>query len=157
MKTDDLKETAFGAGCFWGVEHAFSKIRGVMETEVGYMGGSLSRPMYQEVCSGRTGHAETVHLLYDPNQVSYEDLLEVFWSIHDPTQKDRQGADIGHQYRSVIFYYDEGQKAKASESRRLKQESGRFRKGIVTEITPATTFWRAEGYHQKYFKRRGKG
>jgi peptide-methionine (S)-S-oxide reductase len=157
MKTDDLMEAAFGAGCFWGVEHAFSKTRGVMETEVGYMGGSLSRPTYEEVSSGRTGHAETVHLRYDPDQVSYEDLLEVFWSNHDPTQKDRQGADIGHQYRSVIFYYDEEQKAKASESMRLRQESGRFRKGIVTEIAPATTFWRAEDYHQKYFERRGKG
>lgn len=150
----ELKEAAFGAGCFWGVEDSFMKVGGVKETEVGFMGGTTKNPTYKEVCTNKTGHAETVHLKYDPDEVSYEKLLEVFWSIHDPTQVNRQGLDIGSQYRSVIFYYNEKQKKLAEQSK--EKESEKPGKKIATEIVPASEFYRAEEYHQKYHQKHGR-
>ena len=149
------KEAAFAAGCFWGVETKFRKVRGVVDTEVGYMGGNKEEPTYEEVCTGRTDHAETVHLVYDPEVISYEELLDLFWEIHDPTTPNRQGPDVGTQYRSVIFYYDQGQRNAAEGSRDRVGKSKRFRRKVVTGIVPATTFWRAEKYHQRYFEKIG--
>ncbi|MBD3398570.1 peptide-methionine (S)-S-oxide reductase MsrA [Candidatus Micrarchaeota archaeon] len=149
------KEAAFGAGCFWGVEGEFMKIKGVEETEAGYMGGKTENPNYDEVCTGKTGHAETVHLKYDPDEVSYGELLDAFWGMHNPTTPNRQGLDMGSQYRSVIFYYSEEQKKQAEKSKQEQQEKLGGRK-IVTEIVPAGRFWRAEEYHQKY-KQKNKG
>ena len=149
------RTATFAAGCFWGVEDAFRKIPGVMATEVGYAGGTTGNPCYEAVCTGRTGHAEAVRILYDPDVVSYRILLDTFWSIHDPTQKDRQGPDIGSNYRSVIFYHDREQKEAALRSREELEQSGRFRRPVVTEIVPATVFWRAEEYHQQYHERQG--
>jgi peptide-methionine (S)-S-oxide reductase len=154
MRTE---KATFGAGCFWGVEEAFRSVKGVIATQVGYMGGSLKNPTYEQVSTGTTGHAEVVEVTYDPDQVSYQELLEIFWRIHDPTQKDRQGPDVGTNYRSVIFYHTPEQKREAGASRQQLSESGRFRKPIMTEIAPATAFWRAEEYHQKYFERRAGG
>lgn len=145
----------FGGGCFWGVELAFQEIPGVIKTAVGYMGGSLQNPSYQDVCTDKTGHAEVVEVTYDPNQVSYEKLLEVFWAVHDPTTLNRQGPDVGSQYRSVIFYYDEKQRELAESSKKKLQESGKYSHKIVTEIVPAETFYRAEEYHQRYLEKRG--
>ena len=145
----------FGAGCFWGVEAAFRKIPGVLATAVGYSGGHVANPTYRQVCSDSTGHAEVVEVEYDPARVSYEQLLAVFWESHDPTQLNRQGPDIGSQYRSVIFYYDEAQKAAAEASKAALEASGRYRRPIVTAIEPAGTFWRAEEYHQQYLEKRG--
>jgi peptide-methionine (S)-S-oxide reductase len=145
----------FGAGCFWGVEAAFRKIPGVLATAVGYSGGHVANPTYRQVCSDSTGHAEVVEVEYDPARVSYEQLLAVFWENHDPTQLNRQGPDIGSQYRSVIFYYDEAQKAAAEASKAALEASGRYRRPIVTAIEPAGTFWRAEEYHQQYLEKRG--
>lgn len=145
----------FGAGCFWGVEAAFRRVPGVLDTAVGYMGGHLERPTYRDVCSDRTGHAEVVQVEYDPEQVSYEALLETFWSCHDPTQVNRQGPDFGSQYRSAIFFHTPEQQAAAEVSRVELQASGRFRRPIATEIVPAATFWRAEEYHQQYLEKRG--
>jgi len=145
----------FGAGCFWGVEAAFRKIPGVLATAVGYSGGHVANPTYRQVCSDTTGHAEVVEVEYDPARVSYEQLLAVFWENHDPTQLNRQGPDIGSQYRSVIFYYDEAQKAAAEASKAALEASGRYRRPIVTAIEPADTFWRAEEYHQQYLEKRG--
>ncbi len=150
-----LMEAAFAAGCFWHVEDAFMMIKGVVKTEVGFMGGKTSSPTYKQVCGKTTGHAEVVHLLFDPKVVSYDDLLEVFWNIHDPTQVNRQGPDVGDQYRTAIFYYGEEQKSKAEASKARQQASGKFKRPIATEITEAPTFWRAEEYHQKYFKKHG--
>ncbi len=152
---EGMREAAFAAGCFWGVEANFSKVGGVLDTEVGYMGGVKEKPTYKEVCTGRTGHAETVHLVYDPDIVSYEELLDVFWRIHDPTTPNRQGPDVGTQYRSAIFFYDEGQRIAAGRSKENLASSGRFRREVVTEIVPATAFWRAEEYHQRYFEKKG--
>jgi peptide-methionine (S)-S-oxide reductase len=152
-----VQKATFGAGCFWGVEEAFRKIRGVVSTQVGYMGGALANPSYEKVSTGTTGHAEVVEVTYDPTQVSYEDLLETFWKIHDPTQVNRQGPDIGTNYRSVIFYHIPEQKAAAEASRDRLSRSGRYRRPIATEITSASTFWRAEEYHQQYFEKRGGG
>ncbi|HVP96965.1 peptide-methionine (S)-S-oxide reductase MsrA [Methanoregula sp.] len=149
----DLKTATFGAGCFWGVEAAFRKIPGVMATEAGYAGGTTRNPRYEEVCTGRTGHAEAVRLLFDPDVVSYPALLDIFWSIHDPTQKNRQGPDLGTNYRSVIFYRDPGQKETALRSKEELERSGRFKRPVVTEIVPATVFWRAEEYHQQYYEK----
>ena len=144
----------FGAGCFWGTEAAFRRVKGVINTEVGYMGGNLEHPRYEDVCSGTTGHAEVVQVTYDPRIVSYDDLLAVFWSIHDPTQPNRQGPDYGTNYRSVIFYHTPEQAAAAQASKDLLQQSGRYRTTkIVTVIVPATTFWKAEDYHQQYHER----
>ena len=154
--TDLYKTATFGAGCFWGVEAAFSKQNGVVSTAVGYMGGTLKNPTYQDVCTGQTGHAEVVQVTYDPSRVSYEQLLAVFWSIHDPTQLNRQGPDIGTNYRSVIFYYDAEQGKLARKSKEAMEASGVFRFGkIMTVIMPAPEFYRAEEYHQHYHEKHG--
>jgi peptide-methionine (S)-S-oxide reductase len=150
-----MKKATFGAGCFWGVEATFRALPGVLDTAVGYAGGRLDNPTYEQVCSDRTGHAEVVEVEYDPSQVSYDELLEAFWSSHDPTQLNRQGPDIGTQYRSVIFYHDEEQKAEAEESKATLDALGRFRRPIVTQILPAPPFYRAEEYHQQYLAKRG--
>lgn len=150
-----LEEATFGAGCFWGVEEMFMNVPGVKETAAGYMGGTLKNPTYADVCSDMTGHAEVVQVKFDPNEVSYERLLEIFWSNHDPTTKDRQGPDKGTQYRSVIFCHNKKQEEIAEKSRAELEKSGRFREKIVTEIASASDFWRAEEYHQKYLMKRG--
>lgn len=152
----DPETATFAAGCFWGVEEAFRNVPGVLSTEVGYAGGTVPRPGYEAVCTGTTGHAEAVRLLYDPDEVSYDDLLTVFWSIHDPTQKDRQGPDVGSNYRSVIFYHTAEQKRQALASRDNLARSGKFSRPIVTGIVPATVFWRAEEYHQHYLEKQGR-
>jgi len=150
------KTATFGAGCFWGVEEAFSRVNGVVATAAGYMGGSLKNPTYNDVCTGQTGHAEVVQVTYDPSKVSYEQLLAVFWSIHDPTQLNRQGPDIGTNYRSVIFYHDPDQGKTARKSKEDIETSGIFRFGkIMTAIMPAQEFYRAEEYHQHYYKKHG--
>jgi peptide-methionine (S)-S-oxide reductase len=154
-ESGNLKEAMFGAGCFWGVQAKFDSVDGVVETEVGYAGGESAAPSYKEVCSGKTGHAEVVHLLYDPAAVSYEALLDVFWGMHDPTTLNRQGPDVGSQYRSVIFYYDEGQKTAALASKERLNESGKHSSDIVTEVAEGGKFWRGEDYHQKYLEKRG--
>jgi len=150
-----MEKATFGAGCFWGVEAAFQEIEGVTSTAVGYSGGTLANPTYQDVCSGRTGHAEVVQVEYDPARVSYDRLLDVFWDNHDPTTLNRQGPDIGEQYRSAIFFHTPEQEAAAKASKARLERSGRFRRPIVTEITPASAFWRAEEYHQRYLEKRG--
>jgi peptide-methionine (S)-S-oxide reductase len=150
------KTATFGAGCFWGVEAAFRRVQGVTATATGYMGGLTKNPGYEQVCTGRTGHAEVVQVTYDPARVTYDELLSVFWSIHNPTQLNRQGPDIGSNYRSVIFYHDAEQGRKARRSKEELQVSGRFGFGkIATAIQPATEFWRAEEYHQQYFEKHG--
>lgn len=149
-----LEKATFGAGCFWGVESAFRKVPGVVSATVGYTGGSHENPTYEDVCTGRTGHAEAVQLEYDPSTVTYEELLDVFWNIHDPTTPNRQGPDIGSQYRSAIFSHDAEQEAAAMASKEKLDGSGRLPKPIVTEIAPASTFYRAEDYHQGYFEKR---
>ncbi len=148
-------EATFGAGCFWGVEAAFRRVPGVFATAVGYLGGTLDNPTYEDVCSGRTQHAEVVKVVYDPRRVTFEQLLEVFWASHDPTTLNRQGPDIGTQYRSGIFYHDENQAEIARATLKKLEASGRFKRPIVTEISPATTFWMAEDYHQQYLEKRG--
>lgn len=149
------EKATFAAGCFWGVEAAFRQVPGVVDAAVGYTGGTTTRPTYEEVCADGTGHAEAVEVEFDPAQVSYEKLLDVFWANHDPTQKNRQGPDVGTQYRSAIFFHSLEQEAAALASKAKLQASGRFRRPIVTEVTPAQTFWRAEEYHQRYFEKRG--
>lgn len=150
-------ETAiFAAGCFWGVEQAFRQVKGVVETAVGYTGGSTENPTYELVCAGRTGHAEAVKVTFDPDKVGYDDLLEVFWSAHDATQVNRQGPDIGTQYRSAIFTLDEGQAARATASRDALAASNRTGRTIATQIEPAGPFYMAEDYHQQYFDKRGR-
>jgi peptide methionine sulfoxide reductase msrA/msrB len=151
-----LAQAAFGAGCFWGVEAAFREVPGVRETAVGYQGGTLKNPSYEDVCSGRTGHAEVVHVEYDPAEVTYDQLLEIFWAEHDPTTPNRQGPDVGTQYRSVIFYYTPAQKAAAEASKAKLAASGRFKRPIVTQIVAAPDFYRAEEYHQRYLEKRGQ-
>jgi peptide-methionine (S)-S-oxide reductase len=157
-RNNTYRLATFGAGCFWGVEAAFRKVNGVVSTAVGYMGGTLTKPTYHDVCSGETGHAEVVQVTYDPAKVSYGQLLEVFWSIHDPSQLNRQGPDIGSNYRSVIFYHDADQGAEARKSKEDLETSGRrgFSR-IMTQIIPAGNFWRAEEYHQQYFEKKGGG
>jgi len=150
------KKATFGAGCFWGVEAAFRQIDGVTATAVGYEGGTLENPTYEDVCSHTTGHAEVVEVTYDPERVSYEELLEVFWGKHNPTQLNRQGWDVGDQYRSVIFFHDEEQRADAERSKAELGASGRYRQPVVTVIEPAQTFYRAEDYHQQYLEKRGR-
>jgi len=145
----------FGAGCFWGVEATFRQIEGVKSTRVGYMGGTTENPTYRDVCGHRTGHAEVVEVTYDPDQVKYEDLLRVFWENHDPTQLNRQGPDVGDQYRTVIFFQDAEQEAAARASKEELERSGRFRRPIVTQIVAAPTFYEAEEYHQQYLEKRG--
>jgi peptide-methionine (S)-S-oxide reductase len=148
------KKATFGAGCFWGVEAAFRQLEGVTKTEVGYEGGTLENPTYEDVCSHTTGHAEVVEVTYDPEEVSYEQLLDVFWAKHDPTQLNRQGWDIGDQYRSVIFFHDDEQREAASRAK--AEEQTRHSKPVVTVVEPAQTFYPAEGYHQQYLEKRGR-
>jgi peptide-methionine (S)-S-oxide reductase len=150
-----MEKATFGAGCFWGVEAAFRQIKGVLSTAVGYMGGKLKDPTYEDVCTDRTGHAEVVQVEFDPAQVSYDDLLRVFWENHDPTTLNRQGPDAGTQYRSVIFFHTPEQQAKAEASKDALAKSGAYRRPIVTQIVPAEEFWRAEDYHQQYLEKRG--
>ena len=145
----------FGAGCFWGVEVTFRNVPGVKDALVGYLGGTLKNPTYRDVCTGRTGHAEVVQVKYDPAEVSYDKLLDVFWENHDPTTLNRQGPDVGTQYRSAIFYHTPEQKRVAEESKAQLEASGRFRRPIVTEITEATAFFPAEDYHRRYLEKRG--
>lgn len=150
-----MEKATFGAGCFWGVEAAFRRVQGVTATAVGYLGGTTEHPTYTDVCTGRTGHAEVVEVTYDPSRVSYDELLRVFWDSHDPTQRNRQGPDVGTQYRSAIFFHDESQEKAAAASKDDLERSGRYRKPIATEITPASTFYPAEDYHQQYLEKRG--
>lgn len=158
MKDDNqkLEKASFAAGCFWGVEEAFRHLKGVVSTSVGYMGGEFENPTYHDVCTGITGHAETVEVAYDPTLLSYLELLDVFWKSHDPTTLNRQGPDIGEQYRSVIFYHNEDQKKLALSSREELKKSGIYKRKIVTQIVPATKFYRAEEYHQQYLEKRGR-
>ena len=149
------EKATLGAGCFWGVEAAFRQVEGVKATAVGYMGGSLEKPTYKDVCTDTTGHAEVVEVEYAPETVSYDKLLEIFWSSHDPTQLNRQGPDVGGQYRSAIFFHGAEQEVVARASLEKLDASGRYPRPIVTEITPASTFWRAEDYHQQYLEKRG--
>ncbi len=151
-----IETAAFAAGCFWGVESAFMKINGVVETEVGYMGGHTENPNYEEVCTGRTGHAETVRIKYDAKKVSYDELLEAFWAMHDPTTPNRQGPDFGNQYRSVIFYYS-GEQKEAAEKSLEKMNKEKFGGRIVTQVVEAGKFYKAEEYHQKYHSKHGGG
>lgn len=151
----ELQQATFAMGCFWGVEVTFRNTPGVRDAVVGYTGGHTENPTYKEVCSDRTGHAEAVLVTFDPREISYADLLEVFWANHDPTQLNRQGPDVGTQYRSAIFYHSEEQRRTAEESKRRQEEAKRFPRPIVTQIVPATTFWPAEDYHQRYLEKRG--
>ncbi|HLD05956.1 MAG TPA: peptide-methionine (S)-S-oxide reductase MsrA [Candidatus Nanoarchaeia archaeon] len=154
MRSKTEKAT-FAAGCFWGVEAAFRKVKGVVDALVGYTGGTMKDPSYEDVCSGQTGHAEAVQVAYDPAKISYEGLLDIFWSIHDPTAMNRQGLDIGTQYRSAIFYHGAKQKKAALASKQKLEKSGQYRGKIVTEIAPAAAFYRAEEYHQRYHEKHG--
>jgi len=147
-----MEKVMFGAGCFWGVEAAFRALLGVVSTTVGYAGGTMADPTYVDVCRGNTGHAEVVEVVFDPSLISYEQLLETFWEIHDPTQVDRQGVNIGSQYRSVIFYFNDKQKQIAETSRDNLEKSGKFKREIATEIVETSKFYRAEDYHQQYYK-----
>jgi peptide-methionine (S)-S-oxide reductase len=149
------EKATFAAGCFWGVEAAFRQIKGVASTKVGYTGGIADSPTYEQVCGGRTGHAEAVEVEYDPAKVSYEDLLNVFWENHNPTTLNRQGPDIGTQYRSAIFFHNAEQEAAARASKEKLQRSGKYSREVVTEITPASEFYMAEDYHQQYLEKRG--
>ncbi len=148
-----MAKATFGAGCFWHPQHVFDQVAGVTATWVGYMGGTKLKPTYEEVCMGVTGHAEVVHIDFDPEQVAYDQLLNVFWDIHDPTQRDRQGPDIGTQYRSVIFFHSDEQEAAARGSKEALTRSGAHSREIATAIEPAGTFWEGEDYHQKYVER----
>ena len=150
------QKATFAAGCFWGVEAAFRQVQGVQATTVGYTGGTTENPTYQDVCNGQTGHAEAVEVVYDPAVVPYEELLDVFWRSHNPTTPNRQGPDIGTQYRSAIFTHTPEQEAWARTSKEALEHSGRFDAPVVTELLPATEFYRAEEYHQRYFEKRGK-
>lgn len=151
-----MEKATFGAGCFWGVEAAFRKMSGVISTRVGYCGGQSPQPTYQDVCTDQTGHAEVVEVTFDPQRVTYNQLLEVFWTCHNPTQWNRQGPDIGTQYRSVIFYHTPEQETLAKTSKHNLQQTGIYKQNIVTQIEPLTEFWPAEEYHQQYLEKRGK-
>src|SRR3954453_12741724 len=150
------EKATFGAGCFWGVEETFRNLRGVTSTAVGYAGGKKDNPSYEDVCSDETGHAEVVQVEFDPSQISYEKLLEVFWSSHNPMTLNRQGPDVGTQYRSVVFYHSPEQKAAAEKKMAELDKSGRFPRPIVTQIEPAPAFYRAEEYHQQYLRKHGR-
>lgn len=152
VKTDTA---TFGAGCFWCVEAVFQELDGVMSVSSGYMGGAVKNPTYKEVCTGQTGHAEVARIIYDPAKISFADLLEVFWKTHDPTTLNRQGADVGTQYRSVVFYHSEEQKTEAESYKKKLDESGAWDKPLVTEISPAEIFYEAEEYHQNYYTQNG--
>src|ERR1700680_2197136 len=151
-----MEKATFGAGCFWGVEAAFRQVKGVTSTAVGYMGGTLKNPSYEDVCTDKTGHAEVVQVEFDPSQVSYEELLRVFWENHDPTTLNRQGPDVGTQYRSAIFFHTPEQQAAALASQQELERTGAYKRPIVTAITPAGAFYRAEDYHQQYLEKRGQ-
>ena len=151
-----MQKATFGAGCFWGVEATFKQIKGVEDTDVGFMGGDVKDPSYEQVCYEDTHHVEVVQVTFDPNVVSYDELLDVFWANHDPTQVNRQGPDEGEQYRSVIFYHSEEQRKKAEASKKKLEKSGKFTKPIATRIEPAKEFYKAEEYHQDYLEKRGK-
>ena len=150
------EKASFAAGCFWGVEAEFRNVPGVVDAAVGYTGGKTAKPTYEDVCSGETGHAEAVDVEFDPAKVTYDRLLEVFWENHDPTTRNRQGPDVGSQYRSAIFFHTPEQKAAADASRDMLSACGRYKRPVVTEIVPASTFWRAEEYHQRYLEKRGQ-
>jgi len=150
-----MEKATFGAGCFWHVEEAFRHLKGVLSTIVGYIGGTLKNPSYEDICSDKTGHAEVLEITYDPKIITYEELLNVFWDIHDPTTKNRQGPDVGTQYRSAIFYHTLEQKTAAERSKETLEQSGKYRKKIVTEITKAPVFYPAEEYHQHYLAKHG--
>jgi peptide-methionine (S)-S-oxide reductase len=150
------EKATFGAGCFWGVEETFRTLPGVSSTAVGYAGGSKEHPSYQDVCSDETGHAEVVEVEFDPQTIGYDKLLDVFWANHNPTTLNRQGPDVGTQYRSVIFYHSPEQKAQAEASKAALEKSGKYSRPVVTQIEPAPRFWRAEDYHQKYLQKRGQ-
>ena len=152
-----MEKATFGAGCFWHVEETFRQVEGVVATRVGYMGGTKADPTYEEVCSHDTGYAEVVAVTFDPDRVAYDELLRVFWGCHDPTQLNRQGPDIGSNYRSAVFYHSPEQEAQARVSLAREEQEGRYRRTIVTEITPAAVFWPAEEYHQQYLAKRGGG
>ena len=149
------RKATFGAGCFWGVEVTFRNVEGVTDVAAGYAGGSVDNPSYEQVCSDSTGHAEVVQVTYDPQQVSYEELLDVFWDAHDPTQINRQGPDVGTQYRSVVFVHDDDQQKAAEAAKARLDQSGKLPAPVATSIEPAPTFWRAEEYHQQYLTKRG--
>ena len=151
-----MEKATFGAGCFWHVEDAFRKVKGVTSTAVGYSGGWFKNPTYEDVCTDKTGHAEVVQVEYDLSKVAYEDLLDVFWGIHDPTTPNRQGPDVGTQYRSAIFFHTKEQKAAAKASEEEKEKSGKYGRPIATEISPAKDFYRAEEYHQQYYAKCGR-
>jgi peptide-methionine (S)-S-oxide reductase len=150
-----MEKATFAAGCFWHVEEAFRQLKGVVSTTVGYIGGTTKNPTYEDVCTDKTGHAEAVEITFDPKKISYEELLTIFWDVHDPTTKNRQGPDIGTQYRSAIFYHTEEQKKQAEQSKKNLEESGKIRKKIVTELLKATIFYPAEEYHQHYLLKHG--
>ncbi len=150
----ETEKAIFAAGCFWGVEANFRKVKGVLSTRVGYTGGQFTNPTYKDVCSHKTGHAEAIEITFDPSIVSYNELLEVFWTIHDPTTLNRQGPDVGTQYRSAIFYLNLNQKEKAESSKAKLEASKRFKRPIVTQIVPASDFWEAKEYHQQYSEKR---
>ena len=152
-----MEKATFGAGCFWGVEATFREVKGVTDAAVGYAGGHLENPTYQDVCTDKTGHAEVVQVEYDPAVVTYEQLLDVFWKCHDPTQRNGQGPDVGAQYRSVIFYHTPAQKAAAAASKEKLERSGAHTRPIATAIEPAPAFYRAEEYHQRYLEKHGLG
>lgn len=156
IKNMETQKAIFAAGCFWGVEAKFRALDGVHSTRVGYTGGHFSEPTYKQVCSHKTGHAEAVEVSFDPSKISYDELLDVFWSIHDPTTLDRQGPDVGSQYRSAIFYINNEQKEKAESSKANLEASKRFKRPIVTQIVPASDFWQAEEYHQQYHEKQTK-
>ena len=151
-----MAKATFGAGCFWGVEATFRRLDGVNEAFSGYAGGDKDNPTYEEVCTGRTGHAEVVEVDYDPNKISYDELLNAFWAVHDPTTLNRQGPDVGTQYRSAIYFHTPVQQEEARASMLAQTDAGRFRNPIVTEVTPAGTFYKAEEYHQRYFEKQGR-
>jgi peptide-methionine (S)-S-oxide reductase len=153
MDSPQLETATFAAGCFWGVEATFRRLAGVKSTQVGYTGGAVENPTYRQVCADRTGHAEALEVTFDPQVVSYHDLLEVFWNNHNPTTLNRQGPDVGTQYRSAIYYHSPEQEAEARRSR--DEAQAHFPRPIVTEIKPAETFWKAEEYHQQYLEKRG--
>ena len=150
-----METATFGAGCFWGIEATFRQVKGVKKTEVGYLGGTMENPSYEDVCTGKTGHAEVVQVSFDPNQISYEQIIDIFWQNHDPTTLNRQGPDVGTQYRSAVFYHSDQQKAIAEKTKEALDKSTKFKAPIITEITEASTFYIAEDYHQQYLEKRG--
>lgn len=156
MEIAPMETATFGAGCFWGVEETFRTLPGVLETAVGYEGGTMKNPTYHDVCTDETGHAEVVQITYDPSKISYDELLKVFWENHNPTTRNAQGPDVGSQYRSVIFFHSPEQETAAQNSKRALEKAKKFPRPIVTEIVPAETFYKAEDYHQKYLMKQGR-